>query len=61
METIALPTITPAAVTIYVGKPHARLALHQTQNMPTQDGSITFNFPLINIKTATEIKNILKR
>jgi hypothetical protein len=29
--------------------------------MPTQDGSITFNFPLINIKTATEIKNILKR
>ena len=29
--------------------------------MPTQDGSITFNFPLINIKTAAEIKNILKR
>jgi hypothetical protein len=42
METIALPTITSAAVTIYVGKPHASLPLHQTQNMPTQDGSITF-------------------
>jgi hypothetical protein len=34
-----LPTITLAAVTINVGKPHAQLPSHQTQNTPTQEGS----------------------